>query len=117
MSSTPKFGELHFGVKSDLLKCLEKLYISPATNPVVDATLIDGAALVNLQKPTAACKTFSDYHANIIYLPYIKKQLRSAQRVDVIWDRYIEQSLKVQTRKRGTGIRRSVEPDVKIPEN
>ena len=53
-------------------------------------------------KPTAACKPFSDY-ANIIYLPYIKKQLRSAQRVDVICDRYIEYSLKVQTRsKRGT---------------
>ena len=84
---------------------------------MVDPILIDGSALVNMLKPSANCKTFSDY-ANLIYLPYIKKQLLSTQRVDVIWDRYIEHSLKVQTRsKRRAGIRRRVEPDVKLPGN
>lgn len=72
--SISKFGELRLGIKSDLLKCLEKLSVSRTTTPVVDALLIDGAALVNMLKPNGACKTFSDY-SNIIYLPHIKKQM------------------------------------------
>jgi len=40
------------------------------------------------------------------------------QRVDIIWDRYIPHSLKAQTRdKRGSGVRRRVEADVRLPAN
>ena len=115
--SLSKFGDLRLSVKSDLLKCLEKLTPNPPTTPIVDAMLIDGAALVNMLKPSGACKTFSDY-SNQVYLPYITNQLQSVQRIDIIWDRYIPNSLKAQTRdKRGRGVRRRVESDVRLPAN
>ena len=59
--SISKFGDLRLGVKSDLMKCLDSLTTNPSITPVVDAMLIDGAALVNMLKPSGACKTFSDY--------------------------------------------------------
>ena len=104
-------------MKSDLLKCLENLTANPSTSPTVETMLIDGAALVNILKPSGACKTFSDY-ANQVFLPYISNQLQSVQRVDIIWHRYIPNSLKAQTRdKRGRGVRRRVEADVRLPAN
>ena len=115
--SISKFGDLRLGVKSDLMKCLDSLTTNPSITPVVDAILIDGAALVNMLKPSGACKTFSDY-ANQVYLPYIGKQLQGVQRLDIIWDRYIENSLKAQTRnKRGKGVRRRVQAHVRLPAN
>ena len=68
------------GVKSDLIKCLDSLTTNPSITPVVDAMLIDGAALVNMLKPSGVCKTFSDY-ANEVYLPYIGKHLQGVQRL------------------------------------
>ena len=42
-----------------------------------------------------------------MFIPYVKKQLESATRVDVVWDTYVPDSLKESTReKRGKGIRR-----------
>ena len=55
-------------------------------------------------------KTFQEY-ADIVFLPYVSNQLTTAQRVDVVWDMYIQNILKDTTRqKRGTGIRRRVAP-------
>ena len=72
---------------------------------------------MNILKPSGACKTFSDY-ANQVYLPYISNQLQSVKRVDIIWDRYIPNSLKVQTRdKRGSRVCRRVEADVRLNAN
>jgi len=116
--SISKHGELRPCNKSELLKSLETLHTSPLSNtPNVDALLIDGAALVNMLKPNGACKTFSDY-AEQVYLPYIRERLHKVARVDVVWDRYIQNSLKAHTRdKRGTGIRRKVEPNGRLPGN
>ena len=48
----------------------------------------------------------------------ITNQLQSVQRIDIIWDRYIPNSLKAQTRdKRGRGVRRRVESEVRLPAN
>ena len=42
--------------------------------------------------------------------------MRRVDRVDVVWDTYIAQSLKEATRrKRGTGVGRKVAPGTKIP--
>ena len=84
--------------------------------PGTDVTILDGAAVVNFLKPSAA-KTFNDYSQNI-FLPYIKLQLKSASRVDIVWDEYFENSLKSQTRsKRGKGVRRRVEASANLPGN
>ncbi|CAC5388313.1 unnamed protein product [Mytilus coruscus] len=84
-------GKMRLGTKSDLL-------------------IIDGAAIVKMLKPSIS-RTFDDY-ADLVFCPYIKKQLETVTRVD------IDNSLKAATRsKRGKGIRRRVQGQNKIPQN
>ena len=116
--SLSQLGKLRLGTKSDLLHCLEST-LETENGPVLpgtDVTILDGAAVVNFLKPSAA-KTFDDYSQNI-FLPYIKLQLKSASRVDIVWDEYFENSLKSQTRsKRGKGVRMRVEASANLPGN
>ena len=78
--------------------------------------LLDGAAIVNMLKPGPS-RTFQEYSQGV-FLPYVEGQLRSVQRVDVVWDKYNADSLKATARsKRGKGIRRRVKSDTKIPGN
>ncbi|XP_045131595.1 uncharacterized protein LOC123516404 [Portunus trituberculatus] len=101
-------GKLRQGKKSDLLDCLTSSVECSIDAPDSDAIILDGAALVNMLKPVV-CTTFNDY-ADKVFLPYIEKQLERADRVDIVWDQYLENSLKSETRKRrGKGIRRRVQ--------
>lgn len=108
-------SSLH-GTKSDLLRCLEK-YIKVKGKPMdIDAELIDGAALVHMLQPKA-CLNFEDYISRIIK-PYIFKLLETTKRIDIIWDIYIEKSLKESTREmRGKGSRKLVRLNTTIPRN
>ena len=71
------------------------------------------SCLMGLQSLTRfdrVLRTFSDY-ATQVFLPYITSQLQHVNRLDVVWDEYIADSLKAETRtRRGKGIRRRVEP-------
>ena len=116
--SLSQLGKLRLGTKSELLHCLESTLETESglVLPGTDVIILDGAAVVNFLKPSAA-KTFDDYSQNI-FLPYIKLQLQSASRVDIVWDQYFENSLKSQTRsKRGKGVRRRVEASANLPGN
>ena len=113
-----QMGKLRTGTKYDLVDCLENLVpsqdISPT--PVVQVILLDGAAIINTLRPGFA-KTFSDYVTHV-FLLYITSQLQHVNRLDVVWDEYIADSLKAETRtRRGKGIRRRVEPSNTIPGN
>ncbi|CAC5423003.1 unnamed protein product [Mytilus coruscus] len=103
--------------KSDLSrKCLEPLISKTIDNSQVNATIIDGAAVVNMLKPGAA-KTFHDYAVKV-FVPYIVNRNSDVGRVDVVWDTYVENSLKSATReKRRKGIRRRVQAQTNIPKN
>ena len=106
------------GTKSDLVRCLENMIpLADATaSPAVEVIVIDRAAVINMLAPGNA-KTFSDY-ASQVFLPYIISQLEHSRRVDIVWDDYFPDSLKVETRKkRGEGIRRRVEQSISIPGN
>ncbi len=82
--------------------------------PHTDVVILDGAAVVNFLNPKDA-KTFDDYALDV-FLPYVIGQLQHANRVDIVWDRYYEKSLKSQTRqKRGKGVRRRVEASNTLP--
>ena len=80
-----QMGKLRTGTKSDLVGCLEDLVptqdLSPT--PVVQVVLLDGAAIVNMFRPGFA-NTFS----------YYATQVQHLNRIDVVWDEYIADSLK-----------------------
>ena len=110
------FGNLRSGKKSDMGTALEDLSDSTTSNemPLVDAILLDGAAVVNMLKPNAGMK-FSEYSAQV-FLPYIKDHLLNVHSVDIVWDVYLKYSLKTTTRsRRGSGVRRRVLPETEIP--
>jgi hypothetical protein len=103
--------------KSELVECLQDGVTLQSNMPTgINTIIIDAAVIVNMIKPRVE-KTFTDY-ANKSFLPFIKAQLRHADRVDIVWDEYIENSLKATTRgQRGTGVRRRVTPINQLPRN
>lgn len=103
--------------KSDLIDCLNSIVESTVEQPnTITAMIIDGAAVVNMLKPVGV-RTFEQY-AMDVFKPYIISRLQSVARLDIVWDMYIENSLKSSTRqKRGKGKRRRVVPSAAIPKN
>ena len=80
------------------------------------AVFFDGAALVHIPKPGIA-KRFDNYYCDV-FVPHIIRWLERVNRIDVVWDVYIDGSLKTSTRQnRGMGNRRQVMPHVRIPQN
>ena len=62
-------------------------------------------------------KTFSGY-AEQSCLPHVKTQLRHVKCVDIVWDEYVENSLRATTRSyRGAGVRRRVAANNQLPRN
>ena len=87
-------GKLHVGstIKSDLLACLIDHSECQSDAPVISSIIIDGAVIVQMLKPVAV-KNFNEY-ASQIFIPYILLQFQNASRVDLVWDRYIDNTLK-----------------------
>ena len=111
-----KLGNLRDGNTSDLLHILEGPDRVGYERPPVDAILLDGAVIVHMLSPGTA-KTFQEYTDNV-FIPYVRRQLESTNRVDVIWDVYRVDSLKAEVReRRGAGIRRRVLSASQIPRN
>ena len=118
--SLSSYGQLRLpGKKSDLIDCLERHIESTRdVRPDTDVSIMDGAVLVNILR-NGGCKTFGEYAAKV-FVPHIKREQNRALRVDIVWDQYIDNSLKAQTReKRATGPsqRRRVEVSSPIPKN
>ena len=112
---------MRHGNKADLMKCLEPLAPQPLISQEVDAKIFDGAALVHILEPknkdSVVVKTFKDY-TDIVFLPYLIKELQVAKRVDVVWDSYYVNSLKAHTRQcRGTGNPLHISEKTRIPKN
>ncbi|XP_041473687.1 uncharacterized protein LOC121422601 [Lytechinus variegatus] len=109
-------GTLKQGTKSDLVRLLEALINTPSavTNtPSTDVTVLDGAALVHLI-PVKESKTFAEY-AQEAFIPHILFELGKVKRVDLV---YLKNSLKLSIRaNRGTGTRKRVSGNVKLPGN
>ena len=109
-------GKLRLAVKADVLHCLKSDQTETTSPLVVDATILDGAAIVQMLNPVAA-KTFPEY-VNIIFAPYISTQLQKVHRLDFVWDVYLPDSLKGTIRqKRGKGLRKRMAPSTVMPKN
>ena len=110
--SLSDFGKIRLGQKSVLLSCLDISNQPP--HPEFDSKVFDGAAVVHFL-PTSTANTFAEY-ANRIFIPFLLQQLRDAQRVDCVWDRYLVSSIKDSTREhRGSGTRTKVSAQTKLP--
>ncbi|CAG2257299.1 unnamed protein product [Mytilus edulis] len=92
--------------------------VNPPTDvkPVVSSVILDGSAVVNMLKPVNI-KSFNEY-ALKVFIPYIQNIGKDVQRIDIVFDTYIDNSLKASTRgKRGKGIRRRVQDETNVPGN
>ncbi|KAG5883292.1 hypothetical protein JTB14_011542 [Gonioctena quinquepunctata] len=63
-----------------------------------DFKFLNGSVIVHCL-PTTSVDTFNQY-ADKIFLPYLYKQLENSQRLDVVWDTYIPDSLEECTREK-----------------
>ena len=114
--SLSQFGDLRLGTKSDLVRCLEEMRDSLRDISSVDVLVLNGSAIVCMLKPVGPM-TFLEY-AESVFFPYIRSHLTYVTRLDVVWDVYIDDSLKSSTReRRGKGVRRRVAPTSKVPGN
>ena len=85
--------------------------------PQVEATIIDGAVIVQMLNPGKVA-TFKEYMRTSSLNRMILKQLDAFQRVDVVWDVYRGDSLKsTASKRRGTGPQRRVASSSKLPKN
>ncbi len=109
--------------KSDILVCLEEQAVSvneinveEPNGPISPAVIIDGAALIHMLRPGAS-RTFHDYISGVVW-PFVLWSLKTAERVDIVFDRYLPNSLKYGTRLgRGSGQKVNVTNKTSIPTN
>ena len=76
--------------KSDIINCIAPEIQDEATP--VDCRILDGPAIVHPLKPNTV-STFEDY-VNVVFIPYLERQLSTCKRLDVIFHRYLKESLK-----------------------
>ena len=97
-------GKLRVGTKSQILACLPGMPARGRNSRVKQASVVilDMPAVVHIIKPQRA-HVFGDY-ARQHLLPFMENQMSSCTtRIDAVWDRYPQHSLKNQTRVRRLG--------------
>eukprot|EP00794_Sanderia_malayensis_P001931 gene1931-2195_t len=103
-------------------KCKKEMPLKLRQQPTIEypenfhTRFIDGAGFIHnvLPKNTA---TFDEYHTQQVQACIIQS-LETCTRLDIVWERYLEKSLKdVPRESRGAGIRRKVSESAKIPGN
>ena len=79
-------------------------------------TALDGAAIVQMFKP-GSVNNFAEYASQVI-IPYISSKFQKASRIGLVWNKYIQDSLKYATRaKREKGVQRCVVTEARLPSN
>ena len=103
--------------KSELVDCLlADGTAAQSTKQTVNVTIIDGAVAVNMIRPSKQT-TFENYTLKS-FLLYIETQSRLVDRINDVWDVYVQNSLKHTTRcNRGAGVRRCISASSPIPRN
>jgi len=91
-------GGIRHGAKSDLLACLEDVSQPRSKAPATSCIVLDGAVIVQMLKPATA-KSFNEY-AQEVFTPYILSKFQQTMRLDLVWDRYLPDSLKGTKRPR-----------------
>ena len=107
---------MRFGVKADLLRCLESNLLENNSAPVAQAIIIDGEAVVQMLNPGTS-RTFQEYGGKV-FAPYIFAQLEKSIRIDLGYGVYLPASLKASIgQEKGKGTRKRVAPSILLPES
>lgn len=111
------------GAKSQLVPCLEGLFESKSTIPSCDAFIIDDHAYIQFMNTPQISDTVtfeemaSRFFAFVLNTSKHSDNKNSVAQLDIVLDRYLQDSIKGQTRqKRIAGCRR-VRPYIRIPAN
>ena len=114
--SISEFGKLrNCSAKSDFLQCTESMVNMECESmvnmeceaPGVSMKVLDGAAFVNMNPPRAS-NNYGEYCHQELFQK-IRSAPKDTQRIDLVFNVYYENSLKIQTgENRGDGIRVSV---------
>lgn len=116
--SLSQIGGLRTVTKSDLMPCLENLVTEKEdlSTPRVQANILDGTVTINMLR-LGTGKIFQSFATDVL-VPYVTSQLQHIEKLDIVWDLYIADSLKADTHsKRGKGARGRVEPSSAVPGN
>jgi hypothetical protein len=102
--SLSKKGNHRAGTKSQILDCLPGMPAREGNSAAQASSVIilDMPAVIHMVKPQRA-NVFGEYIAKHL-LPFMESQMNSyTTRVDAVWDRYPQKSLKNQTRVKRLG--------------
>ena len=104
-----EYGKLRKTNKADFLSCLDKFGKALLTCPIVNGKVIDGAAAIQMIKPIGV-KAFGECASDTFSRTVLSCLSRPEMiLVDIVFDRYVNFSLKGETReRRGKGVRLSV---------
>eukprot|EP00794_Sanderia_malayensis_P010361 gene10361-11438_t len=106
-------GILRACKKSDLISCLDMTKYD-SFDVEFDCKIFDGPALVHFLKPTTVAN-FKEY-GTVVFKSFLMSELKKVKRLDLVWDQYLDYSIKGSAReRRGSGVRRKVSPQTKIP--
>ena len=86
------------------MECIIKSAQPASIHLGIDAKVLDGDAIVH-NGQARSLSTFEEYSQEMI-LPYITSLLETVSRVDIVWDRYLTNSLKQSIIERTVALRR-----------
>ena len=90
--------------KADLVDSLYDVCNTLDKQPTVDDIVVEDLALINMYQPTGQ-RTFKEQFEEKMK-PFLQEKVTHANLLDVVWNIYLENSLKTTTRqKRGDGSR------------
>ena len=113
--SLTKYGEMFQGDKSDIVDCIVPKEHKHKKHPSVSCMIIDGAALVRKLKPISSA-TFSEY-IECEFKTNILAKFAFVDRINLVFDQYRVDLINATRDARGSGKRRKIERNVKIPGN
>ena len=104
--SLSKDGKLLSGDKTDLLDSLYDGCNTQDSKPIVDGIAVEGPVLINMYQPTGQRK--EEYFKEKLE-PFLQNKLVHMDCLDVVWEIYFENSLKMTTcQKRDDGSRKKM---------
>ena len=97
-ASLSEYGKLRGGTKSDFLGCLQSIEKPTYIKPKIDAIVIDGPALVQMNHPESSLITFGS-SCEVQLVNKVNSFCQNANRIDIVFDVYQENSLRNDSRE------------------